>query len=80
LSRRSAAAMRLASLTRRQHEVMDLVVSGRANKEIAARLKISQRTVEIHRAIVMDKLGVSSVADLVRLEMIARTAAPESSS
>ena len=58
--------MRMASLTKRDREVMDLVVAGEANKVIAARLGISQRTVETHRATVMNKLKARSIADLVR--------------
>jgi two-component system CheB/CheR fusion protein len=68
----TAAAMRIAGLTARERQVMDLVVAGHPNKEIAVRLDISQRTVETHRAAVMEKTGASSIADLVRLEMGAR--------
>jgi len=66
-ARRAEANMRVASLTKREREVMDLAVAGEANKVIAARLGISQRTVETHRATVMKKLGARSIADLVRL-------------
>jgi two-component system CheB/CheR fusion protein len=66
-ARRAEANMRIASLTKREREVMDLVVAGEANKVMAARLDISQRTVETHRATVMKKLGARSTADLVRL-------------
>jgi len=59
--------MRLALLSKRDREVMDLVVAGEANKMIAARLGISQRTVETHRATIMKKLKARSIADLVRL-------------
>jgi FixJ family two-component response regulator/signal transduction histidine kinase len=69
---RAAAAMRLAGLTRREREVMDLVVAGRANKHMATRLGISQRTVETHRAAVMKKMGASSLSELIRLELAAR--------
>ena len=69
---RAAAAMRVAGLTGREREVMDLVVAGHANKEIAARLQISRRTVETHRATVMKKMGAELLSDLVRLEMAAR--------
>jgi two-component system, chemotaxis family, CheB/CheR fusion protein len=71
-ARRSAAAMRIAGLTPREREVMELVVAGHANKEIAYRLGISQRTIETHRAAVMKKIGVSSLSDLIRLEIEAR--------
>ena len=68
----AAAAREIARLTARQREILDLVVSGLANKEIAARLNINQRTVESHRALVMRKLGVRTLADLVRLTLVAR--------
>ena len=68
-SRRSAARLRLEALTPREREVMDHVVAGRHNREIAAALAISPRTVEVHKARMMDKLGVSSVAELVRLSL-----------
>jgi two-component system response regulator FixJ len=58
---------RLASLTPREREVMDLVVHGKANKVIAGDLELSQRTVEIHRARVMEKMLASSLAHLVRM-------------
>jgi two-component system CheB/CheR fusion protein len=69
---RKAVAMRIAGLTKREREVMDLVVAGLANKDISARLGINQRTVETHRAAVMKKMGASSLSELVRLEMSAR--------
>jgi two-component system response regulator FixJ len=58
---------RLASLTPREREVMDLVVHGKANKVIAGDLDLSQRTVEIHRARVMEKMQAASLAHLVRM-------------
>jgi two-component system, chemotaxis family, CheB/CheR fusion protein len=69
---RKAAAMRIAGLTSREREVMDLVVAGCANKDISARLRINQRTVETHRAAVMKKVGATSLSELVRLELAAR--------
>jgi len=57
---------RLDSLTPRESEVMDLVVRGMANKVIAMDLGVSQRTVELHRARVMQKMGVRNLAALVR--------------
>ena len=57
----------LAQLTAREHEVMDLVVAGQHNKIIADLLGISIKTVEAHRAKVMEKMGAASVADLVQL-------------
>jgi two-component system CheB/CheR fusion protein len=64
--------LRIAGLTKREREVMDLVVAGLANKDISARLGINQRTVETHRAAVMKKMGASSLSELVRLEMAGR--------
>lgn len=60
----------LAGLTPREKEVMDLVVTGRHNREIAETLGISARTVEVHKARMMTKLGVDGVPDLVRLSLI----------
>ena len=57
---------RLAGLTPREREVMLLVVAGRHNREIALDLGISVRTVEVHKAHLMEKLQAGSVADLVR--------------
>jgi FixJ family two-component response regulator len=54
-------------LTPREHEVMTYVITGMLNKQIAGHLEISEETVKIHRARVMQKLGVVSVAELVRL-------------
>jgi FixJ family two-component response regulator len=60
-------ADRFAELTPRERAVMELVAQGRANKVIAGDLDISQRTVEIHRARVMEKTHASSLAHLVRM-------------
>ncbi|GAB6041704.1 response regulator transcription factor [Endothiovibrio diazotrophicus] len=57
---------RLNTLSPREREVLALVVEGISNKEIAKRLDISYRTVEVHRAKVMDKMGVDSLPELVR--------------
>jgi RNA polymerase sigma factor (sigma-70 family) len=64
---------RLDSLTQRESEVMEQVVAGNPNKNIARALGISQRTVEIHRARVMEKMKVRSVSMLVQLVMKAGT-------
>lgn len=63
----AAVRERIASLTPRELEVMRLVVQGKANKVIATDLNLSQRTVEIHRARVMDKMAATSLAHLVRM-------------
>jgi len=61
------AEARIAALTERERQVMDLMAAGRPNKIIAYELDISPRTVEIHRARVMEKMRVKSLAELVRL-------------
>ena len=63
----------IRSLTRREKQVMDLVVDGKPNKMIARLLEISVKTVEMHRANLMKKLKIRSVADLVRLAVKAGT-------
>lgn len=63
---------RLGQLTPRERQVMDLVIAGKANKVIASELGLSPKTVEVHRAHVMKKMQVASLADLVRLGMMAR--------
>lgn len=60
-------ARRLASLTPRERQVLDLVVAGRLNKQVAADLGTAEKTVKVHRGRMMKKLGVRTVADLVRL-------------
>lgn len=60
-------AQRLAQLTPREREVLERVVEGRLNKQIAAELGIAEKTIKVHRARFMHKLGVRTIADLVRL-------------
>jgi RNA polymerase sigma factor (sigma-70 family) len=69
--RRRLHRERLAQLTQREREVLDLIVAGRMNREIAETLDISIKTVEAHRAKVMEKLEVSSVAELVQATLAA---------
>jgi two-component system, LuxR family, response regulator FixJ len=69
VARRSEVLQRLESLTPRERQVMDLVVEGAANKVIAIDLNLSEQTVEIHRAKVMEKMGARSVAHLVKLHL-----------
>lgn len=73
LQRRSASAERervsrcLATLTGRERQVLELVVAGKLNKQVAAQLGTSEKTVKFHRGNLMRKLGVRVVADLVKL-------------
>ncbi|UCF33996.1 MAG: response regulator transcription factor [Phycisphaerales bacterium] len=59
-------ATQISSLTRREREVLDLVAAGLLNKEIAAELGLSIKTVETHRGHIMEKMGARTVADLIR--------------
>ena len=58
---------RLDSLTTREHEILTYLITGMLNKQIAYELNISERTVKAHRKQVFDKMGVNSIAELVRL-------------
>ena len=73
LSRAARAEIlaRLADLTPREHEVMDMVTEGKANREIAVALGVTPKTVEAHRARVMEKMRAESLAELVRMALIA---------
>ncbi len=64
-----AIVHRIGQLTQREREVMDLVVAGKLNKQIADQLNISMKTVEAHRARVMEKMGVRTLAELVKVTM-----------
>ena len=66
---RESVARRVLTLSAREREVLDLVVAGKANKVIAHELGLSPKTVEVHRARLMKKLNVSSVAELVQLSL-----------
>ncbi|CAN5128874.1 oxygen response regulator transcription factor FixJ [soil metagenome] len=67
--RRRASEEKLSRLTVRERQVLDCIVAGRLNKQIADDLSISIKTVEAHRANVMEKLGVANVADLLKLAL-----------
>jgi FixJ family two-component response regulator len=58
---------RVHALTQREHEVFSLVVSGFMNKQIADRLKTSEKTIKVHRASIMGKMDAGTLADLVRM-------------
>jgi FixJ family two-component response regulator len=70
-SRREAAKYRLTTLTPREREVLELVVAGQLNKQIAARLGAAEKTVKVHRRRVMRKMNARSVAELVVLSSTA---------
>ena len=69
LAEHAKIRQRIASLTPREREVLTLMTQGKPNKIMAADLGVSQRTVEIHRARVMEKSGATSLAQLVRMVM-----------
>jgi FixJ family two-component response regulator len=71
-------ASRLAALTAREREVFELIAQGRLNKQIAAECGTVEKTIKFHRANLMRKLGVRTVADLVRLAGRAGTGKPHS--
>src|SRR3984893_10433862 len=68
------AARRVAALSPREREVLDALVAGRPNKVIAFDLGISVRTVEVHRARMMYRLGTRQLAEAIRLSVMARLA------
>ena len=61
----------LRLLTDRESEIVDAIVAGHSSKQIAEALSVSQRTVEAHRANVLQKLAISNTASLVRLAVLA---------
>lgn len=71
VGRQAATAARLAKLTPRQQEVLYCILAGQSNKSIAAKLAISQRTVETHRAAIMKRTGSKSIPALVRTALLA---------
>lgn len=72
----AAAAASIGSLTARQRGIMAMVLAGQPSKNIAADLRISQRTVENHRAAIMHKSGTRSLPALARLALAAEESAP----
>jgi two-component system response regulator FixJ len=70
---RRRAEQRLERLTPRERQVLDGLVAGKLSKTIAHELGISRKTVDVHRANVMDKVGVRTVAELVRFALQAHS-------
>src|SRR5262249_34979250 len=70
---------RLGQLTQREREVIELITSGKSNKEAAAELGVSRKTVEVHRAHIMEKMKVDSLAELVQGVTRIKLAAPRPS-
>jgi two-component system response regulator FixJ len=75
---RTEIERRLAALSNRERDVLEGLVSGHANKQIAYDLGISPRTIEIYRANLMTKMQAASLSDLVRMALIAGILGPES--
>jgi two-component system response regulator FixJ len=71
-SQAASAARRISALTPREHEVLDLLVDGKSNKEIARALGTSPRTIDVHRARVFQKLQAGNLPELVHLVLAAR--------
>jgi FixJ family two-component response regulator len=69
LRRRDEMLQRFEALTSRERDVLMLLMAGRSNKAMASDLRLSQRTVELHRARVMEKTGSRSLAQLIRMAM-----------
>ena len=65
--RQARAAALVADLPRRQHEVLELMARGLLNKQIAWELKISEKTVKMHRALLLERLGVATTAEAIRI-------------
>lgn len=73
LTEREQIRQRMSTLTPRERQVLDMILEGKANKVIAIDLELSQRTVEIHRARVMEKMQARSLATLVQMVVQARS-------
>jgi two-component system, LuxR family, response regulator FixJ len=76
-SKHAEFATRFARLTPREKEVLDLLADGRSVKAIAVQLGLSHKTVQVHRARIMDKLEVTSTAEMVRQVVESRPALPD---
>lgn len=72
LSQRATVLERLGTLTTRETEVLERVIAGKANKEVAADLGLSEKTIEVHRSRVMKKMQALNAADLIRMVLEAR--------
>ncbi|WP_241665546.1 response regulator transcription factor [Teichococcus oryzae] len=72
----SESASRIAELSAREREVLELLMTGKQNKEVARKLGLSPRTIELHRARMLAKLGVGSLAEAVRLAVQAGLGSP----
>ncbi|TVQ75608.1 MAG: DNA-binding response regulator [Phycisphaeraceae bacterium] len=72
LSKRATVMDRLGTLTTRETEVLERVIAGKANKEVAADLGLSEKTIEVHRSRVMKKMQALNAADLIRMVLEAR--------
>ena len=69
---RAFVSARFERLTEREREILALITAGHQNREVAAQLGISPRTVEVHKARIMEKLGCRSLAELIRVNIAAR--------
>lgn len=67
LTRRSEAAAKVVALPARQRQVLELIAQGRLNKQIAWDLKISEKTVKMHRSLLLERLGVATSAEAIRI-------------
>jgi PAS domain S-box-containing protein len=67
LTRRSSAAAEVAALPRRQRQVLEMMARGLLNKQIAWELKISEKTVKMHRSLLLERLGAATSAEAIRL-------------
>jgi len=69
LDRQREIDQRISTLTPRERQVMEMVVSGMANKQVAAELGLGEKTIEVHRKHVMEKMEAGNVADLIRMAL-----------